>query len=525
MSMTLVGPNKWSFEEYPFMQGLWLFTLFKTIPNCRIEEVALESECSNCSISSPIGTIPGGSNGSISHNLVTIIWEDSWKEVKPCALKVVVLGEGLLYGTNDPEIKRIQDRHNQTDYLVNATMEKVCDKRLFHRVLGMDKVFLSIYAAPPTDLDSIRNYSSGPKDSTTTKPTNSTTSVAAVLRAEIETAAHVQYTRDLALDFENRLAREIRRLQCESRKTNHLNVMSTAQYNGWLAASHLELPVCHKLAMVGLQVSVLQCRPINITFETVISRCGPQPYYKNQTISIEGWELVPYSECYWYSNFVNFNGKTHAFKNNTWSPIFPNIEIQGRRLVDTDPFEADNSLGRLLEMNPAIKNVPLSHSTVMAGIVAAIQEQHATDFSLFRHVNTVLVPQEAAKEISFLARVGKWFKTFGALTGIGALLVLVFRFCGGGSLLLKFFPALQCLNPYSWCAKPKGDSSTGEEKNNTFVLQQQQPAPILITLPQPAPTPSTTSTVTLEDETPRRSKRANRIRASREEAAPFIQRS
>ncbi|KAI9550571.1 hypothetical protein GHT06_004451 [Daphnia sinensis] len=129
-------------------------------------------------------------------------------------------------------------------------------------------------------------------------------------RAEIEYASHTQYIRDFAMDISNHLAREIRNLQCESRKTAYHAATTTAQYDGWLAARHLDLPLCTKLLAVGASVSVLQCSPRNVTFETVFTPCGAQPRWGNQTINIEGWELTKYSECYWHANFcINHHGR------------------------------------------------------------------------------------------------------------------------------------------------------------------------------------------------------------------------
>jgi hypothetical protein len=45
-----------------------------------------------------------------------------------------------------------------------------------------------------------------------------------------------------AMEVSNHLAKEIRNLQCEQPKTAHQAAISTAQYNGLLAAAYLELP-------------------------------------------------------------------------------------------------------------------------------------------------------------------------------------------------------------------------------------------------------------------------------------------
>jgi hypothetical protein len=57
-TMDYLGDNKWSLERVPNVKGKWLLVTGDQLFNCRLEEVTLEIECSNCTISSPIGDIP-----------------------------------------------------------------------------------------------------------------------------------------------------------------------------------------------------------------------------------------------------------------------------------------------------------------------------------------------------------------------------------------------------------------------------------------------------------------------------------
>ncbi|KAK4003908.1 hypothetical protein OUZ56_005657 [Daphnia magna] len=178
-------------------------------------------------------------------------------------------------------------------------------------------------------------------------------------RVEIEYASHTQYIRDFVMEISKHLAREIRNLQCESRKTANHATTTTAQAS----------------------VAVLQCFPSNVTFETAFTSCGAQHWWSNQTINVESWELTKYSDCYWYANFVNFNGKAHTFKNNTWMPINSNLQIQGSRFIDTMPLEVDYSLGMILQLHPTITSHPLRASTILADILAYIQMGYVTEMS------------------------------------------------------------------------------------------------------------------------------------------------
>ncbi len=100
-TMDYLGDNKWSLERVPNVQGKWLLVTGDQLVNCRLEEVTLETECSNCTISSPIGDIPSGTNGSISHYLVTVIWKESLREIEKCKLRLIEQGIALRFMTDN----------------------------------------------------------------------------------------------------------------------------------------------------------------------------------------------------------------------------------------------------------------------------------------------------------------------------------------------------------------------------------------------------------------------------------------
>ncbi|KAK4024360.1 hypothetical protein OUZ56_009782 [Daphnia magna] len=170
----ITGPNSFALEGHPFMETSWLRTATEKMTNCRLEEVTLQSECPNSTITSPLDDIPGAINGSFKHNLVTLIWDDSWKEAKPCELRVIEKGMG---------VNSVCGGGNLTTY---------------HPVLGMDRVVVAVReVAKGTDLVEIRPHNAG----AVTKMT-----LSELTRAEI--TSHTQYIRDFAMDISNHLARK-----------------------------------------------------------------------------------------------------------------------------------------------------------------------------------------------------------------------------------------------------------------------------------------------------------------------------
>jgi hypothetical protein len=77
----------------------------------------------------------------------------------------------------------------------------------------------------------------------------------------LDVLANIQYMRDKLIDHENELAHNIASLQCDSRKATQERAISTAQYNGWLAASQLDFPLCAKLNSFGKTAVLITCTP------------------------------------------------------------------------------------------------------------------------------------------------------------------------------------------------------------------------------------------------------------------------
>lgn len=56
------------------------------------------------------------------------------------------------------------------------------------------------------------------------------------------------------------------------------------------------------------------------------------------------WELVPYSPCYWTTDYVNFNGEVFVDRKNTWTRIEPEIMIPQTELATVFCYEDVNFL-------------------------------------------------------------------------------------------------------------------------------------------------------------------------------------
>ncbi|KAI9562541.1 hypothetical protein GHT06_009994 [Daphnia sinensis] len=223
-------------------------------------------------------------NGSVTINLQTLIWEDAYKE--PCDLKIAgeLVNNGLLYKTHDPNIRRVQDRISQTDYLVNVTKElELCGKSALFSINGMEKILIVINIPTP---ELYTTYASD--------VTNATGPPATLLLVEVHTNG----------SYDSIASQNTTEHACENQEATRNSIVLSAKND----------PSCSRLTVYGALV---------------------EPRFMNFTIAHNGWQLVPYHPCYRPEpNYVNFNGKIHIYADGGWVPVITTVPTNGRRLVD-----------------------------------------------------------------------------------------------------------------------------------------------------------------------------------------------
>ncbi|EFX63573.1 hypothetical protein DAPPUDRAFT_119105 [Daphnia pulex] len=244
----------------------------------------------------------------------------------------------------------------------------------------------------------------------------------------------------LFLDNENDLTREIENLQCEKRKATHERVVSTAQFNGWLAASMVNLPKCTKLSAFGKTVLAITCKVRNVSFAAEVTNCGPQPKFEKYTINRDGWELVPFSPCYWSVGFINFNDKPYAYSNGTWRPIVAQIVVPTQTLAHSFRYNEVKYFDYVHQSNPAYNDALLDSMNVLADIVSTINDHSAGNFTpshVPRTTNILVNAEELSVYPDWIVKIKKYF-LLAVVIIIAIILIRIFIACGCCNLLKSF---------------------------------------------------------------------------------------
>ncbi|KAI9554948.1 hypothetical protein GHT06_020229 [Daphnia sinensis] len=345
--------DKFVYLREPEDYGYWLRTIDTEIINCVLETIQLRQQTANANFSTPLGTA-SATTGVLSHNHLTLMWDKTYTHSTEHEYQLVESGDGtLIKQTGDEKKFRLQDDNNQLDFHLilqpSCNLAPSCTNKTSHfHIIGHPKLFI---------LTGNVKENSSVLTATTKQPPSS---------AEIvKTPANLQYIRNQLTDHENELARLIQTLQCDSRKAKHERAIVTAQYNGWLAASQLQLPQCTKIQAYGKTAVVIQCKALNVTFDTVITPCGPQPKFHNFTINLDGWELVKYSPCYWANGFYEHRS------------------------------------------NPAYSDTLLNHMNIMADIAAMMTEHSQSVSSIHEQLSNSNIFETASNAEHYLG----WWET------------------------------------------------------------------------------------------------------------------
>jgi hypothetical protein len=138
---------------------------------------------------------------------------------------------------------------------------------------------------------------------------------------------------DELTDISNDLAKQLRSAQCDNRKLQHAQAITTAHINPWLAAKQLQLGQCTRLVTAGDVAMIQQCQPMTINFETVLTKCGPTLRIGDSTAHPNGFELIPFTPCAMYRAIVFISGAAYKYNGTHWEKQEPRKILQHHDLA------------------------------------------------------------------------------------------------------------------------------------------------------------------------------------------------
>ena len=240
---------------------------------------------------------------------------------------------------------------------------------------------------------------------------------------------HLQYLQDRMTELTNKLVTETKILECQNRRLKRQLVINTASNNPMLAGELIGLPNCHRVEAVGNTAKIYQCKEKRAIFTTTNeTECEIQPITRDhETISRDGWTLIPYHPCLWKNNVVNFNGVLMHWNKTDWNPITSYIDITTGPLLNEFGFEVDN----------LDQWIPKEHSVISE--FAKNQLESLTDILGEMNSNTVnygnkdFKQQTEQKEnLSWLQKLKNIIKTTLIIItismGIAAIIILVITY-------------------------------------------------------------------------------------------------
>ncbi|KZS10100.1 Uncharacterized protein APZ42_025514 [Daphnia magna] len=204
------------------------------------------------------------------------------------------------------------------------------------------------------------------------------------------TKMHEQYKISVETEHDKKLAKEIRDVYCQLSTIKRIQAVILAQGNGILTASTLGLPIFSRLQGFGQTMTLQQCKAKRIFVSAKGSRCGFQPFFtyedKNCTIGVDGWSIHPYSDCFWKTHLVNFNGFPHTWEHNStdgdWIKQKANIHIPNLDLITEFEELNLNDFEYGLKSHPAHETMEMEQLKILNNIVNRMQESEEIQYRI-----------------------------------------------------------------------------------------------------------------------------------------------
>ena len=358
--MIRTGEGKFSFTNEPLGGNIRGNTVTVDLLNCATQTILLGHPCPDCELQTPVGPV-AINKGHASAGHVTVIWDKDVQNNASCQRRL--LENGYAYMTTDVKntTRRIIDVEKQLDLHIeyNSTIDG-CDppyETKGNRVINNLEWYvlwgLADLTSAPVDrhhFPSVRGDPAPPharphsRKTRQTEQGNSTNTRATEdEKRQFDKVAHAQHQADMEISISNELSREIRSLQCQSRKARHAQAVATANFNPWLAGQQLNLPQCTRLITAGEFIIAQQCEVVTIPFHTIVGECGPQLRYENFTVSPNGCELIPLTNCSTSTQIVHVAGKAYKYNGVEWEKITPKQVLVQEELSHQFKYPTDNS--------------------------------------------------------------------------------------------------------------------------------------------------------------------------------------
>ena len=482
--------DKWIGRSAIQRNSRYMQTVGHATETCLYEQITLTKDCADCPISTPVGPIGNvdqveTKNGTMWFAALfsegTMMWKGKEGSMEKCNKTTLESGEGRLYRINN-ETFRLADPSKQLDFIISKEIMNGndCNVSLTENqfwIIQMPGIYVTI-----------KRKSSEPSSnvSTTTRsPVNSQPEVASrparALVDSLNAAEHLQFIQNRLTDNENKLLSAVRQLQCESRKNKFQRAIRTAASNGWIAAKELGFPKCTRLIPVGETAQMQTCSPQTVEVTSLKTTCGPQPLvYENYTVSINGFELTKFSDCYHQGKIVNLNGRPFSFIDNDWKELDQNIVPNEKGIVNINEFayEADNSLDVWKNIDSDKTNV-YDHMSILADIVAVINEHEPDNFIGRPHPSKALIDKHEHENHTFLQTIATWLQYFGGITLLALGIFIAYRLFGGQAVVKKaldfiglptWATGLISCDLFSMCKKKKEQPNEEADTEESFTV-------------------------------------------------------